>query len=224
MNHWLPIIRQTSDNLASVYFETQRYFTMSIYFRQARKIEFRSLTDLSQIIYNFSTGYTDPGALCAESTSTLLVVNQSNGPSDAYWLDCSEDEPTLTGKKITIDFPAKVWDISFLSNERKPLLLAIQYGRLHAYSALTNKLEWKSEVGGNSVTTYCHDYVMVCAHLRHYICMFSLPDGKKLGYLMRDGDQGLGKLKHVRWCNMTSSLIVVHDVDEEIHISTIQFK
>ena len=117
-----------------------------------------------------------------------------------------------------------VWDICYVPNERKPLLFATQYRLLHGYDALTNKLEWKSEVGGNSLTTDCHSYVMVCAHGLDYFCMLSLPDGKKLGYLMRDGDQGLGKLKHVRWCNMTSSLIVVHDVDKEIHISTIQFE
>ena len=117
-----------------------------------------------------------------------------------------------------------VWDICFVPIERKPLLFATQYRLLHAYNIFTNKPEFKSEVGGNSVTTDCHNYVMVCAHGHDYFCMLSLPDGKKLGYLMRDGDQGLGKLKHVRWCSATVSLIVVHDVQKEIQISTIQFE
>ena len=194
---------------------------MSIYFRQARKIEFRSLTDLSQITYNFSTGYIDPGALCAASTSTLLVVHQSMKPSDAYWLDCSEDEPKLTGKKITIDFQGKVWDICYVPNERNPLLLAIQYGLSHAYNTITNKLEWNNKVGGSCITTDGHrsNYVLVCD--KDSIKILSLSDGKNLGSLIRKEDH---KLKGVRWCNVTSSLIIVHDVDEEIHISTIQFE
>ena len=211
-----------SEDLILVYFETQKYFLMNIYFRGARKIEFRSLSDLNQIIHTFSAGSIDPGASCAASASTLLFVDHSKEPSDVYWLDCNEDEPKLTGKKISINL-GHVWDMCFVPNERKSPLFVTQYGlSAVAYSTVTNKLEWNSLGGGSCITTDCHNYLMGLEGDR--INMISLSDGKKLGYLMRNGDQGLGKLKHVRWCNMTSSLIVVHDVDKEIHISTIQFE
>ena len=137
-----------SEVLTLAYFETQKYFLMNIYFRFRRmgKIEFRSLNYLSQIIRTFSAGSIDPGALCAASASTLLFVDHLKESSDVYWLDCNEDEPKLTGKKISIDL-GHVSDICYVLNERKPLLLATQYGLSHAYNILTNKQEWGKSVG-----------------------------------------------------------------------------
>ena len=148
---------------------------MNFYFRETGNIEFRSLTDLSQIMYNFSTGYIDPGALCAASTSTLLVVDQLKVPCDVYWLDCSEDEPKTTGKTNGIDFLGKVWDICYVPNKGKHLLLATQYGLSHAYNTITNKLEWNNKVGGSCITTDCYNYVVVPCD--YNINMLSLSDG-----------------------------------------------
>ena len=201
---------------------------MNIYFRGACEIEFRSLDDLSQIIHSYSTGSIWPGALCALSASILLYIGYpiADGifaEDKIHWLDCSETEPKLTGKKINVKISGVV-DICYVPNETKPLLLVAQYGKIRAYNVLANKLEWESEVSVNSLTTDCHNYVIMCCFLDKCAYMLSLSDGKKLGCLMRDGDQGLGGLKHVRWCNVTSSLIVVHEVQKEIQISTIQFE
>ena len=72
-----------------------------------------------------------------------------------------------------------------------------------------------------NMTTDGYEYVLV--QTDNDIRMISLSGGKDLGCLMRDGDQGLGRIYHIRWCNTTSSLIVANEVNDEYHISTIQF-
>ena len=71
-----------------------------IYFRYEHQIEFRSLSDLSQIIHSYSTDGLRPEALCAASPSTLLFVDRSKLLGEVHWLDCSGTEPKLTGKKL----------------------------------------------------------------------------------------------------------------------------
>ena len=180
----------------------------------------------SQVIDNYSTGSIAPGPLCVTSPSTLLfsgTKSTTNEHHDVYQIDCSRERLKITDTEIKIDFKGIVWDICFVRNERKTLLLSTQYGRTHAYNIHSGKQEWKSEVGGNSVTTEGHSYVIVCEQIRKTSHVLSLSDGKKLGPLIRKEDEDFGEVRHMRWCNLTSSLIVAHYVENEIHISTIRF-
>ena len=189
------------------------------YFSQEHKIEFRSLRDLSQIIHSFSTGSLNSIAMCAASPSTLLFVDRSDLPNHVYWLDCTEDEPKLTGKKISteLDF---IWDICYIRDEKKPLLVGGNGENVFAYDVVTNKLKWITLGRGDSVTTDGHEYVLV--RTANSIRLLSLSDGKDLGYLIRQGDKGLGYLGQMQ-CT-TSSFVVGHARNEMYHISTIQFE
>ena len=189
-------------------------------FRLSNKIEFRSLHDLRKILYNFSTGSLLPGDLFAASPSTLLFVDKNKLPNKVYWLDCSGTEPKLTGKKIntTLNF---IWDTCYIPDEKKPLLVGCKNESVFAFDVVSNKVEWKTQVCGCSVTTDGHN---VLTRAGNEIKLLSLSDGKGLGCLIRDGDQDLGELDEVRWCNATSSLVVAHWVINEYYISTIQFE
>ena len=183
-------------------------------------------------IYCRFTDSLEPDSLCAASASTLLFLDQSKAFSgDVYWLDCSEAEPKLTGKKINIEF-RHAMDICYLQDEREPLLIASKGRSVVAYSALTSQQKWcNNTVAGvvdavnkkrHSVTTDGCNYVM--AHHFHDIKIMSLETGEDFGDLPGQRDHGLGIPFKVRWCNATSSLIVAHQVNFDYCISTIQFK
>ena len=66
------------------------------------------------------------------------------------------------------------------------------------------------------------EYVLVLTD--NDIRMLSRSDGKDVGCLIKDGERGLGRIHHTRWCYTTSSLIVVHEVKNEYHINSIQLE
>ena len=195
---------------------------LDLYFRGQLRIEFRSLSDLSQITQTYLTGSLKPGVLCTASTSTLLFTHWSNS-CDLYFLDCSGVELKLTGKKISTGiYP--VHDVCYVPDEKKPLLVAAGGWSTssHAYNALSSELQWKNNVAANSVTTDGHNYLVTCAHFGNVINVLSLSDGKDLGCLVKEGDHGLGKPYWVQWSKTSSSLFVANVVDQKIDISTIR--
>ena len=96
------------------------------YFRFDHEIEFRSLSDLSQIVQSYSTGTLQPTDICAAFPSTLLFVHKSKGPPDVYWLDCNGTEPKLTGKKIRTGLKCTM-DICHIPDKQKSLLVVTDY-------------------------------------------------------------------------------------------------
>ena len=164
------------------------------YSRFKHHIEFR---DLRQRINTFSTGSLKPGAMCAASASTLLFEDDSKIPRDVYWLGCSGTEPRLTGKKVRTEVNY-IWDMCYVPDDRRPLLINTDGDNVLAYNTVNNNLDWSSEVRGRSVATDGSKYVLVRSRYDNDIKMLSLSDGNDLGCLIREGDQGLGMLSRVR--------------------------
>ena len=185
-------------------------------------IEFRSLKNLSQIIHSFSTDSLKPTALCTVYPFTLLFVHCSKLSHDVYWLDCSGDEPKLTGKKINIVLNY-LDDICYIPDEKKPLLVAADYllSSVQAYDVITSERNWTTQARGHSITAGGTDYLMVCS-CDNGIRMLSPSDGKNLGYLKSEEDGELEMPCWMRWIAKTSSFLVAHEVNREYHISTIE--
>ena len=147
--------------------------TVSLPFsRFLHKIEFRNIKNLSEIIHTFETGSLSPETLCTASPSTLLFVDESKQPHDVYWLDCSSDKPKLMEKKIStaLDY---AFDICYVPDEVKPLLIVADVGLGNAYNCLNNEMEWSVTMHGNSLTTD-GKYLLVCSYAGDGIEMFSL--------------------------------------------------
>ena len=192
-------------------------------FSCSRKIEFRNIRNLSEIIETFATGSLEPEALCAASPSTLMFLDNLKQPHDVYWLDCSSAKPKLMEKKIRASSEfGSTFDICYIPDEVKPLLIAATMWSGNAYNTLNKELEWRVDMRGDSLTSV-GKYILVCSYYGYGIEMFSLQEGKNLGYLITKGQNGLGKPRHVRWCNATSSLVVTHEIKKKLHISNIKF-
>ena len=124
-------------------------------------------------------------------------------------------------KKISTAFDY-AFDICYVPDEVQPLLIVADVGLGNAYNCLNNEMERSVTMHGNSLATD-GKYLLVCSYAGDGIEMFSLSDGKNLGYLITEGQNGLGTPRHVRWCNATSSLVVAHEIKKKIHISIIKF-
>ena len=192
-------------------------------FRLSPKIEFRNIKNLSEKIHTFTTGLLYPETFCTASPSTLLFLDKSKQTRDVYWLDCSSTKPKLMKKlSIELEHAFAGYDMCYVPDEVRPLLIGADLRSGNAFNCLNNEIEWSNWMHGNSLTTD-GKYLLVCSHARDEIEMFSLSDGKNLGCLITKGQNGLGKPRHVRWCNATSYLVVAHEIKKKIHISTIKF-
>ena len=66
-----------------------------------------------------------------------------------------------------------------------------------------------------------HLFVSDCYQGNKCIQMFSFPDGKYLGCLIREGEQGLGLPTFLCWCEAMSSLVIVHWKHAQYQINAI---
>ena len=114
-------------------------------------------------------------------------------------------------------------NICYVPDDNRPLVVASKLRSVQAYNPVNNKLEWSTSDRSYSVTTDGRNYVLICSPYDDHIKVRSPSDGKDLGCLIRKGDQGLGELWYAGWCK-SSSLVVLHKVAQEFHISHIQFE
>ena len=98
----------------------RKYISRALFFSQEQKIEFRDVTDLSQIIHTFYTGSLVPALMCA--TPTGLLVQHKN--DEVYWIDCTGAQPRFTGKKMTLE---TFLDICYVPDETEPILVYSGY-------------------------------------------------------------------------------------------------
>ena len=81
-------------------------------------------------------------------------------------------------------------------------------------------MEYNMDARG--VTTDGAGRVFVCdPSSNRCVQMFHVADGRYMGPVISEGEQGLGEPYYTRWCNATSSLIVAHMKNSKYHISTI---
>ena len=170
-----------------------------------------------------------PGALCAVSPSILVYVDMSKNPRQLHWLDCSKAQPKLLG--ITANTNLRyLRDMCTVKLENEALLIVLPYDAkeyIHAYSS-TGQLKWSGQkkipsgtFKSNSLAGDGSGRIFVADDTNNCIQMFSALDGQYLGCFMNKGDQGLGDVSILRWCEATSSLVVGHYNDYKYFISDV---
>ena len=116
-------------------------------------------------------------------------------------------------------------------SENEALLIVISYDAkelIHAYNSTTGQLKWSVQkkipsgiFNSYGVTGDSNGRLFVTDYNNKCIQMFSASDGQYLGCFMKQGDQGLGNVYRLRWCETTSSLVVGHWKDSTTFISDI---
>ena len=192
-------------------------------------IEFRNTENLN-VILTHSVAPHKPGALCAVSSSMLAYTYYSKNPRQLHWLDCSEPEPKLLGIHANTNL-SYVQDMCLAELENESLLIVISCDAnelIHAYNSTTGQLQWSAQkkipsgiFRSNFVAGDSNGRLFVNDHTNKCIQMFSASDGQYPGCFMKQGDQGLGVIWQLRWCEATSSFVVAHRDDAKYYISDI---
>ena len=181
-------------------------------------------------ILSYSVAPHQPGDFCAVSPSILVYDDFSKNPRQLHWLDCSEPEPKLLGITANANL-GSVYDMCMAELENETLLIVISRDAnelIKAYSSTTGQLKWsvQKKISSETFMSYGatgdgNGRIFVADATNNCIQMFSTSDGQYLGCFMKQGDQGLGAVYRLRWCEAMPSLVVVHWKDSTTFISEI---
>ena len=201
-------------------------------FRSEQTIEFRDVSDLSQILHSYSVAPHKPDRLYAVTPHTLLYADASKRPRDVHWLDLSGSKPKPAAGKRAIHLEQDdIRNMCFVQHGDKQLLIVADRNKLFAYNTNTGKNEWKVSgklqgvdkgIDFSGVTTDACGNLFVCDFKNGNNCihLFRASDGQHLGCLMKD-DEELGHPGIVHWYDKTSSLITACVFKEKWHITVI---
>ena len=117
--------------------------------------------------------------------------------------------------------------------EGKSLLVtALGIEGVKAYSTRKPDLVWSAPgrftemeeaLDAQSITVDRNDHLFVCDAGNHCIHTFTMDD-KYLSTMIKEGQQGLGELRRIRWSEDLSGLIVTHRKDNDTWISLIKIQ
>ena len=166
------------------------------------------------------------------SHSVLLYEDRSVTPRIVRWVNCSASPPKpISGTNVTNTHHAIIWDMCCVPHGDKQLLimtrannglLACNTQRAHLGWTVKGKLTgMERDMSVWGATTDGHGHLFVCDINNSCVQMFSA-GGRYMGALLKGGDQGLAQPWLIRWCEKTSSLVVVHIMQRKYQISVIR--
>ena len=204
------------------------------FFRTKMKIDFHSVEFLNRTICSHSVAPHQPGHINTSSSDTVLLYeDQSQTPRIVRWLNCFVAPPTpVTGTDVTYTHHALIWDMCCVKHAEKELLTMTRANNgLVAFSTQRgHQAGWtvKGKLTGMAmdmsvwgITSDGHGHLFVCDINNSCVQMFST-SGRYMGTVLREGDQGLAQPWLIRWCETTSSLVVVHIKNREYQVSVIK--
>ena len=120
-------------------------------------------------------------------------------------------------------------DMCFAEVEMKHFVIITANGPqgIRAFNADTNSLEWEREIHGMEKSGVASDgcgHLFVCDISNKRVHMLSISDGKYLGCLIKEGDQGLGVPLFATWSEETCSLLIAHKKENKRFISVIKLQ
>ena len=195
-------------------------------FRSKPVIEFRNIENPAEVILTHSLAPTQIRNLCTVSPSTLLYIDLSKTPCEVNMLDCTGQKPrSLREQVVRVEHTG----ISVCYTESVGKAFLIIAGRdLCAYDLVSGKMSWKiaqsNSMNAKGVTSDGCGHLFVCNDKNMSLEMYSVSKGKYLGCLIKNGEQGLGELWRVTWCNPKSSLIGAYDTGSKWSIAAIHLE
>ena len=176
-----------------------------------------------------------PGRLATYSNSTLLYEDHSQTPHVLGSLDCSTSRiKQVTDSDLTkLELEGGLHDMCFLkSKDNEYFVTTNGYKGVFSYSAGADgqDAEWKmkgklpgmrKESSLWGATTDSRGHLLVCDTENRCIQMLS-SDGKYMGAIFTEGEQGLGQPWRIHWCKDEPICFIVHKKDQDWCISMIQ--
>ena len=184
-------------------------------FRFRQRIDFYSVDSL-QLVQEHPAAPYHPGRMCTSQAGVLYFVD--NSLQTVFWLDCSVNPPQIRGHTSPpseMSCSGFMRDMCFVDLGEKQLIVqAFEKSVICAFRVDTGQKEWVVGMLGDQVispvgiTTDGYNRLYVCNLRNHAVECFSVQDGSSLGSVRRLGNN---RPLRCRWCQQTSSLIVVRE-------------
>ena len=158
----------------------------------------------------------------------LFYKDDSSKPNNIGWVT-----PKSSGRLLTTQTNFG-YLMCLVTIEGKELLVItcglpnLTEGGVQAYNVKTKQLEWRVEgrlpgvtkfLKAKGLTTDDHGHLFVCDDNNRCVQMFNVADGRYMGTLIKNGEQGLGEPARIRWCSKISSFVIIHLKNDKWWIS-----
>ena len=167
--------------------------------------------------------------MCASSKSSLWYQSYT----ELHLLDCSSSPCLTTDAVGNVTTEEIIDDMCCFELESKSFLVTASGTEgVKAYNTRKPDLEWsvvgrltemEEVVDAHSITVDRNGHVFVCDAGNHCIHTFTM-DGKYISTMIKEGQQGLGELRRIRWSEDLSGLVVTHRKDNDTWISLIKME
>ena len=135
------------------------------------------------------------------------------------------------GSYVTHTEQNTVWDLCSVSHDGRQLIITTRGPKVvYAYNAASDRCEWtltdalgetKIKLSSQSIAADANSHLFACDYKNSSIQKFSAI-GSYMGVVLKEGSQGLGKPRCVRWCDTLQCLVVAHVKDNCYYVSRIQ--
>ena len=203
-------------------------------FRSSKVIHFYDVDELEEVVHSFSVAPHRPGRLCTFLSSTLLYEDHSQTPHVLKSLDCSTVpiESATDTEFTNLELECSMHDMCCLGAEEKDYFISTNgYKGVFTYTDDSDQLDWnvkgrltgmKKDVSLWGVTSDGHGHLLLCDTENRCIQMLSLIDGRYMGDVLREGEQGLGQPWRIHWCTKTAICYIVHKKGQDWCISMVE--
>ena len=148
-------------------------------------------------------------------------------------LQCVPSKVPTRKKNVHLRQHIRIWDVQSAHQDFKQFLKISNRidGGIHVFDVNKDELVWgvtgkfvdtQKDIYAKGLTSDGFGRVLVSDRANRCIQMFAVADGRYLGSMLKEGEQGLGTLMWIRWCEKMSSLIVSHGKGDERFISVIK--
>ena len=197
-------------------------------YRSRKEIEFRPVENLDRVLYTFSVDPDEPHVLCSEMVTTsfafgtsspieFLYHNVQKKPHTVRRVNCGTRPPTLRCWETNIAHETQ-GEASCICISRD--LLVITRGRegVFCYTREGNMV-WKVsgklpameyEIDAPGVTADDQGHLYVCDKENSCVHELFAGDGKHLGVVVRQRQEGVGKLYNAAFHQGSASMVVAH--------------
>ena len=179
-----------------------------------------------------------PSRICTSFSDTLLFVDYSQGEEVIVWLDCSTNPPNIQKTTVTTSpnwaQGVYVRDICFVDLGDMQLIVKTDWNGISAFNTNTEETEWhikgalgdmKEPMHPRGIAIDGHQHLFVCDRGNNSIQLFSVASGKYLGAMIVYDKPKVGKVRPLkcRWCENTSSLIVVRESESKCFLDIFKY-
>ena len=199
------------------------------FFSIQKKIEFRDVNSLDEVRLSYSVAPHEPGALCTESTGTLLFVDKEKIPLKVRRLDCCTSPPEEIDLVTTIEGTDSIFNILSIECKNQKLIIVERDVATEAYLPDSTEL-WS--IGGSlpgvegqfdpyGLAADDHGHLLLCDLERDCVRMFSLDDGSYMGVVLST-EQDIERPFDISRCNNKSMYIISSNVDHRLYFVKIE--